>query len=69
MTGTQSGEHGIFGFMDLQSGTYKMYFPNFMHLKAPPLWRDMDARGMKKQIDRDLFVIVVTGTDRLTHFL
>ena len=47
MTGTQSGEHGIFGFMDLQPGTYKMYFPNFTHLKAPTLWEDLGARGKK----------------------
>ena len=47
MTGTQPGEHGIFGFTDLQPGTYKMYFPNFMHLKAPTLWEDLGARGMK----------------------
>ncbi len=47
MTGTQSGEHGIFGFMDLQPGTYKMYFPNFTHLKAPTLWEDLGASGKK----------------------
>jgi len=47
MTGTQSGEHGIFGFMDLQPGTYKMYFPNFTHLKAPTLWEDLAERGKK----------------------
>jgi predicted AlkP superfamily phosphohydrolase/phosphomutase len=47
MTGTQPGEHGIFGFMDLQPGTYKMYFPNFTHLKAPTLWDDLAARGKK----------------------
>jgi predicted AlkP superfamily phosphohydrolase/phosphomutase len=47
MTGTQSGEHGIFGFMDLQPGTYKMYFPNFTNLKAPTLWDDLASRGKK----------------------
>jgi len=47
MTGTQSGEHGIFGFMDMQPGTHKMYFPNFMDLKTPPLWDELGARGMK----------------------
>lgn len=47
MTGTQSGEHGIFGFMDLQPNTYKMYFPNFTHLKAPTLWDDLASRGKK----------------------
>ena len=50
MTGTHSGEHGIFGFTDLQPGTYKMYFPNFMHLKVPPLWEDFGARGMKSVV-------------------
>jgi predicted AlkP superfamily phosphohydrolase/phosphomutase len=50
MTGTQSGEHGIFGFMDLQPGTYKMYFPNFMHLKAPTLWESIGAHGMKSVV-------------------
>ena len=47
MTGTQSGQHGIFGFTDLQPGTYKMYFPNFMHLKAPTLWEDLARQGKK----------------------
>ncbi len=47
MTGTQSGEHGIFGFMDMEPGTYKMYFPNFTHLKAPTLWDDLAGQGKK----------------------
>ena len=47
MTGTQSGEHGIFGFIDLEPGTYKMYFPNFTNLKAPTLWDDLAGRGKK----------------------
>jgi len=47
MTGAQSGEHAIFGFMDFEPGTYKMYFPNFTHLKAPPLWENLAAQGKK----------------------
>ena len=47
MTGTQSGEHGIFGFIDLELGTYRMYFPNFTNLKAPTLWDDLAVRGKK----------------------
>ena len=47
MTGTQSGEHGIFGFMDFTPGTYKMYFPNFTHLKAPTLWDDLGKEQKK----------------------
>ena len=38
MTGKNPGEHGIFGFMELKDGTYDMYFPNFMDVKAPVFW-------------------------------
>jgi len=150
MTGTQSGEHGIYGFFDLEPGTYKIYFPNFMNLKAPTLWDELSAYNKRtvvinmpatypareingalvsgfvspdinkavypsslipslkrmgyridldtskarqdheflfrnleetlvsrekavdflwKEIDWDLFIVVVTGTDRLMHFL
>ncbi len=47
MTGSQPGEHGIFGFMDLEPGTYKMYFPNFSHLRAPTFWDDLAQRDKK----------------------
>lgn len=50
MTGTQSGEHGIFGFMDLEPSTYKMYFPNFKDLKAPTVWDDLAALGKKSVV-------------------
>lgn len=38
MTGVNPGEHGIYGFMDLRPGTYKMFFPNSRDVKAPALW-------------------------------
>jgi predicted AlkP superfamily phosphohydrolase/phosphomutase len=38
ITGKNPGEHGIYGFIDLHPGTYRMYFPNFSNLKAPPFW-------------------------------
>ncbi len=150
MTGTQSGNHGIYGFIDLVPGTYNMSFPNFNDLKARTIWDDLASQGRKsviinmpatypareingalisgfvaidinkavypqtllpklkqggyridldteiarqdheflfkdlnttlagrahavdflwKEIDWDLFVVVVTGTDRLMHFL
>lgn len=47
MTGAQPGEHGIYGFMDLQPNTYKLYFPNFRHLKSPTLWDDLGRQGKK----------------------
>jgi predicted AlkP superfamily phosphohydrolase/phosphomutase len=45
MTGKQSGEHGIYGFIDLQSNTYNMYFPNYADLKARTLWDDLAEIG------------------------
>lgn len=50
MTGTQSGEHNIFGFMDLEPGTYKLFFPNYQHLMAPTLWDDLAAKGKKSVV-------------------
>ena len=50
MTGTQSGEHGIFGVMDLNPANYKMFFPNFSNLRAQPLWKDLSAMGKKSVV-------------------
>jgi predicted AlkP superfamily phosphohydrolase/phosphomutase len=50
MTGTQCGEHDIFGFIDLEPGTYQMFFPNFMNLKAPTLWDDLAVRSKKSVV-------------------
>ena len=50
MTGTQPGEHGIFGFMDLEPGTYKMYFPNFTNLEVPALWEHLASQGKKSVV-------------------
>lgn len=49
MTGKQSGEHGIYGFIDLEAGTYNMFFPNYSNLKAMPLWDEL-ARSGKKSV-------------------
>jgi len=38
ITGVNPGEHGIFGFVDIQPGSYKIRFPNFNDLKSPPFW-------------------------------
>jgi predicted AlkP superfamily phosphohydrolase/phosphomutase len=38
MTGKNPGEHGIFGFMEIDKQTYDFIFPNFSSLKAPPIW-------------------------------
>ncbi len=37
-TGVNPGEHGIYGFMDVQPRTYSLSFPNSRDVKAPPFW-------------------------------
>lgn len=41
MTGCGPGEHGIFGFMELDSD-YEYRFPNYMDIKAPTLWEKLE---------------------------
>lgn len=42
MTGKNPGEHGIFGFTDLDAHSYRMRFPTFSDLKMPPLWKELE---------------------------
>jgi len=42
VTGKNPAEHGIFGFMDLQPSSYKVFFPNFTDLKTNPFWKDRE---------------------------
>lgn len=46
ITGENPGRHGIFGFVDLSAGSYKMKFPNFNDLKAPPFWDIWDGQSV-----------------------
>lgn len=50
MTGTQSGEHGIYGFMDLMPGTYKMYFPNFLGLQKKTVFDELGSMGKRSVV-------------------
>lgn len=47
MTGKNPAEHGIYGFTDRKPGTYELYFPNYSHLQAEPIW-DRLSRGGKR---------------------
>ncbi|MBI5826138.1 MAG: alkaline phosphatase family protein [Deltaproteobacteria bacterium] len=38
MTGVNPGEHGIYGFMELKEGGYKLSFPSFDNVLAPAVW-------------------------------
>jgi predicted AlkP superfamily phosphohydrolase/phosphomutase len=49
MTGTNPGKHGIFGFMDRQPDSYKIYFTNRTHIQEPPVW-DLIAEHGKRSI-------------------
>lgn len=44
-TGVNPGEHGIYGFIDLQPRDYSLYFPNSRDIKAPPLWEILGKTG------------------------
>ena len=50
MTGKNPGEHGIFGFTDLQEGTYKTGFPNFRDLKCDTMWDRLGQAKMKSVV-------------------
>ncbi|MBI5740248.1 MAG: alkaline phosphatase family protein [Nitrospirae bacterium] len=49
MTGVNPGRHGIYGFMELQKGTYQWRFPNSSDIKSSTLW-DIAGRHNKKSI-------------------
>ena len=46
ITGSNPGEHGIFGFIDTVPGSYKTRFPNFNDLKVPPFWQHNQGKSV-----------------------
>ena len=46
MTGAQAGEHGIFGFTDIDPGTYELTFPNFAQVETTTLWDRLGKHGL-----------------------
>ncbi|HEY6331718.1 MAG TPA: alkaline phosphatase family protein [Blastocatellia bacterium] len=56
MTGSNPGRHGVYGFLDLQPGSYKIYFPSSKHIRAETLW------GVVGQHSRRSIVINVPST-------
>ncbi|HVF91993.1 MAG TPA: alkaline phosphatase family protein [Blastocatellia bacterium] len=47
MTGANPGRHGIYGFLDLQPDTYKIYFPNSRHIQSETLWDAVGRSGRR----------------------
>jgi predicted AlkP superfamily phosphohydrolase/phosphomutase len=44
MTGKNPGQHGIFGFMDIDRQSYEYTFPNFNSFKERPFWEREDIK-------------------------
>jgi predicted AlkP superfamily phosphohydrolase/phosphomutase len=49
MTGANPGRHGVYGFLDLQPNSYKIYFPNSRHIQCETLW-DVTGRAGRRSI-------------------
>jgi len=49
MTGANPGRHGVYGFLDLQPNSYKIYFPNSRHIKSETLW-DVAGRAGRRSV-------------------
>ena len=49
MTGVNPGRHGIYGFMELQKGSYKWKFPDSSDIKSETLW-EIAGKNDKKSI-------------------
>ncbi|MBP7147601.1 MAG: alkaline phosphatase family protein [Acidobacteria bacterium] len=47
MTGANPGQHGVFGFTDLQDRSYRVRFPNYNDVKIPTIWDRLAERGRK----------------------
>ncbi|MFC1808238.1 alkaline phosphatase family protein [Candidatus Omnitrophota bacterium] len=44
ITGTNPGEHGVFGFTDLAKNTYRLSFTNFNSLKRKAFWEENNQK-------------------------
>lgn len=47
MTGANPGRHGIYGFLDVQPNSYKIYFPSSRHIKSETLWAAANRAGKR----------------------
>ena len=54
VTGTNPGEHGIFGFMDMEPRSYRLRFPDSRSVRAPTLWEILGntAGGKESSLSR-----------------
>src|SRR3989304_164603 len=52
ITGKNPGQHGIFGFMDIDRQTYSYTFPNFQSLRERPVWEREDIKTVALNINQ-----------------
>ena len=50
MTGTDPGNHGIFGFIDLYRSTYRYWFPNFTDLRVMTFFDELGVVRKKRRV-------------------
>lgn len=50
MTGTNPGEHGIYGFFEVKPENYGLRFPTYGDLKVEPFWNQLSARGFQSLV-------------------
>ncbi len=50
MTGANPGRHGVYGFLDLQPNSYKIYFPNSTHIHSETLWDVAGGAGRRSVV-------------------
>jgi predicted AlkP superfamily phosphohydrolase/phosphomutase len=46
ITGKNPAEHGVFGFIDIPVGSYRISFPNYLSLKSKPFWEQAEGRSV-----------------------
>ena len=61
MTGKNPGEHGIFGFMEIDRETYAYRFPNFRSLKSRPFWETGNIRTVALNIPQTYPAVPMNG--------
>ncbi|MDR4508535.1 MAG: alkaline phosphatase family protein [Candidatus Brocadiaceae bacterium] len=49
-TGANPATHGVYGFMDLRPGTYKMYFPSALDVKCDTIWDTAGKAGKRSVV-------------------
>ena len=50
MTGCNPGEHGIFGFTDLNSDEISLRLPSFDDIRTPTIWQQIGVKDKKSLI-------------------